>query len=150
MLSRAKGSSLLLFDEALIYPAHQKIEEIPYNNIKYSYYIMRQIEQSMITGAYLTESLFIPNQIWKQYDIKFSGLSAKTVAFQHVHALLGDIHFLTLNNTSISLFKMQELLDHTLNEFNLIQNQLSKPFPFIPEIKLEVESIDDSPTKAQV
>ena len=149
MLSRAKGSCLLVFDDTLVYPT-KKNEEIPYNNVKYSYYIMRQIEQSMITGAYLTESLFIPNQIWKQYDIKFPGLSAKTIAFQHVHALLGDIHFLTLNNTSISLFKMQELLDHTLNEFHLIQNQLSKPFPFIPEIKLEDDSIDDSPTKAQV
>ena len=135
-------------------------EEPPRSLIQVPYHQMRIIQKSIEQGAFLTPHLFCPKSVWSQIGVKFSGLSIKTSAFQdcisiirlNVPSLPDDPKFKSPMNSPIgsvstgiiSFVSDVPLLQSLLvglktahEEMITLQNQLSKPFPFIREIVVQ-------------
>lgn len=142
-------------------------ESPPSSTIKTSYWQLRIIANTIDDGGYLTPNLYVPKNLWTQYGVKFSGLSAKTAAFQTIisnlnsHLCILDLPLGnedTINDENTQLNLLQNLrnahaaLKSILEEFNNLQNQLSKPFPFIRETVKEKDDIviNSSLQKGQV
>lgn len=123
----------------------------------YPFSLLSSIRQTVVTGGFLTNyttssdeskntkpsnSLYIPRAMWTQLDLKFSALSTKHAAFdsitnvinQHTAAFQTVAHA----NTNLHLLSTCQALRFSIKsmieEFVQVQNNLSKPFPFIREI----------------
>jgi hypothetical protein len=111
-------------------------EEPPKNLAEIPFWQLRNVKKSIETGAFFTKSLFIPKHIWQQADgVKFSGLTAKTAAFEIILNLMAnDIDSLYFSADDDSL----TLAEHTFltveEELMSLRNQLSKSFPYIKEM----------------
>jgi len=142
-------------------------EPPPTSTIKTSYWQLRIIANTIEHGGYLTPTLYVPKNLWSQFGVKFSGLSAKTAAFQTIVSNLnnhlsivdipvGDENTIEDENTQLNLLQnlrnAHAALKSILEEFNNLQNQLSKPFPFIRETVKEKDEIvlNTSTQKGQV
>ena len=135
-------------------------EEPPRSLIQVPYHQMRIIQKSIECGAFLTPNLFCPKSVWSQIGVKFSGLSIKTSAFQdcisivrlNVPSLPDDPKFKSPINSPIgsvstgiiSFVSDVPLLQSLLvglktahEEMITLQNQLSKPFPFIRDVAVQ-------------
>eukprot|EP01038_Epipyxis_sp_PR26KG_P006636 gene6636-9110_t len=111
------------------------LEVLPSNVIEIPYWHLRNIKKTIEFGGFLTESVFIPKKVWNQPEVKISGLSAKTTAFQFIMTLISD----NIDNLYLSVDDVS--LEFACVAFGIIeealislQNQLSKPFPYIKEI----------------
>ena len=92
------------------------------------------MKRTITDGGFLTTEVFVPKKVWFQSDVKFTGLTAKSTAFQIiVNVLTANLETLYMSNDVTSL----ELADSSLaiveEEFVTIQNQLSKSFNYIKE-----------------
>ena len=142
-------------------------EPPPTSTLKMSYWQLRIIGNSIENGGYLTPNLYIPKNLWTQYGVKFSGLSAKTSAFQTIianlnnHLSILDLPIIDENNIEDENSQLNLLqclrnahaaLKSISEEFNNLQNQLSKPFPFIRETVKEKDDVmlQSSTQKGQV
>ena len=135
------------------HPSRQ-CEKRPESHIKLPYWQMRFVLESIFVGSFLTPTVFIPKSVWSQSGVKFCGLSMKTSAFQTIIAIIQDIKFIDEDqfNMNKSLSTLSALfldLKNANEEMVLLQNQLSKPFPFIKEVPLD-ESSKSNTIKGQV
>ena len=141
----------------------------PSSAVECPYWQLRIIKQTILTGGYITPNVYIPKVMWSQIGLKFSGLSAKTIAFQNIIQILtSNTGSLQQPDTLIESIR-ENISDETaLNEVATqfqaasssmksihddliaLQNHLSKPFPFIKEVQLEevVESPETPPTSS--
>jgi hypothetical protein len=110
----------------------------------------------------LTPKLFVSKNIWtKQYGLKFSGIAIKTSSFQHILLLINShvvpisldrLEIISSNSITtdaeksiILEFVLQANISSKVihDHFIILQNQLSKPFPFIKENIIIEENIKE-------
>ena len=132
----------------------RQCEKRPESLLKLPYWQMRFVLESISMGSFLTPSIFIPSTVWSQSGVKFCGLSMKTSAFQTIIAIIKDVKFIDKDRTNIfkSLSTLSALFSDLKNANDLmiiLQNQLSKPFPYIKEVPLD-ESSKSNAIKGQV
>lgn len=102
------------------------------------YWILRNIKRSIVSGAYITENVFVPKPAWAQADVKFAGIPTKTTAFEILLRVISSIENSHVSADEASLTPFEISLQATQDELLSLQNQLSKPFPYIKEIDLSV------------
>jgi hypothetical protein len=117
-------------------PSKTIFEECPKSLIRRPCWQMRLIERSITSGGYLNQSLFLPKIAWHQYNIKFPGYSAKINSFQSIAHFAAKIQSfnLAVDRSFDTLENLFITLSSIVDEFKMIQNQLSKAFGFIKEI----------------
>lgn len=111
------------------------MEEAPEHLSEIPYWQLRNIKKTIQTGGFLTNGIFIPQQIWTQTGVKFSGLTAKTTAFEIIIKLIDvnvDVLYPSADEDSLHLSEKNFAIVE--EELFGLQNQLSKPFPFIKEV----------------
>lgn len=108
----------------------------PQDPVLTPYWLLSNLSKTIQQGGYLTEALFVPKKVWKQSEVKFSGLSAKTAAFELIIRLIDD-NFASLyfSPDEDSLHLAEEAARNVLEELQGLQNQLAKPFNFIREVQ---------------
>jgi hypothetical protein len=113
-------------------------EEPPKNLAEIPFWQLRNVKKSIETGAFFTKSLFITKHIWQQADgVKFSGLNAKTAAFEIILNLMAnDIDSLYFSADDDSLTLAEHTFFTVEEELMSLRNQLSKSFPYIKEMSL--------------
>jgi hypothetical protein len=125
-----------------------KQEAAPDDSTEVVFWLLRNIKGTMENGGFLTKDIFIPKRIWMQQDVKFSGLSAKNTAFEIIIKLLAthtEPLYLSVDEDSLDLAEAS--FAGVYEELVALQNNLSKPFPYIKELKLsdaKDESMDGS------
>jgi len=147
------------FDEEMDpVPHHQDPPSSSITLIRQPYNVLRIIRSTIETGAFLPcqsksarnvhGSVYIPPIIWKQFGVKLSGLSAKTTAFESVIELI-EVKLENLCFPDGDLDTLIAAKDHFevfIGAIQVIQNSLSKPFPFISEIvAAPIDSPDAQP-----
>jgi hypothetical protein len=122
-------------------------EEPPKSLLLRPYWLLRVLRKVIIQGGYLSPKVFVPKLVWSQYGVKFTGLSAKTFAFEQ---LLIAIRGRELLAESVS---DHEDLAHVVIELRSLskdlmqlQNNLSKPLTYIQEATIVKDSAP-SPAK---
>lgn len=121
------------------------LEASPEDPVEVTYWLLRNIKSTMNHGGFLTKDIFIPKRIWMQHDVKFSGLSAKSAAFDIIIKLLAshtDALYFSVDEDSLDLADAG--FNYVYEELVVLQNNLSKPFPYIKELKIHDSSKDDS------
>lgn len=114
-------------------PPPPSITDIPY-------WILRNIKGSILSGAYITDSVFVPKSVWTQTDVKFAGIPAKTTAFEIILRLVSSFENFHISPEEASLNPLEVALQSAQDELLSLQNQLSKPFPYIKEIDTSISS----------
>lgn len=100
-----------------------------------TFWILRNIKKTIVNGGFLTKDIFVPKRIWIQNEVKINGFSAKTAAYDIVLKLITNhVDALYLSKDEDSLDLADAALSFVLEEMITLQNQLSKPFPYIKEI----------------
>lgn len=113
----------------------QLLSDPPVDAYEVPYWQLKNVRNTILTGGFLTKTIFIPKKVWYQSDVKFSGLTAKSTAFSIINNVISlniDTLYLSCDEASLD-FALSSLLS-TEEEFFQLQNQLSKPFPYIKEI----------------
>ena len=113
------------------------------------YWQLRAISTSIKSGGFLSPALYVPRMVWLQPGAKFSALSMKQGAFEHIMSLT-DKHIapLLLQSDLANLNATSGAFAQLVTELGMIQNDLAKPFNFISEVPI-VETLR-SPTKTRV
>jgi hypothetical protein len=110
------------------------IESQPENHAEIPYWQLRNINRTIQDGGFLTNNVFIHKKIWSQTGTKFSGVTAKTAAFEIIlQCILNNVEGLYLCDDDDSLALAQTAFAAVEDELVGLQNQLSKPFPYIKE-----------------
>jgi hypothetical protein len=120
-------------------------ESPPSNSLQLPYWQMRMITRTIENGGFLTPAVYIPKNVWTQLGVKFSGLSAKTLAFQGIVSVLINYIFeisIPPNTAEQEAPPLKDITIHQIltsmrscrEELHKLQNQLSKPFPYIREL----------------
>lgn len=140
---RKKRQSLVMFeedeqlDQFLDNVETHKFEQPPVDVLRRPYWHMRLISRAINHGEFLTPAIFIPKSVWKQLGVKFSGLHAKTSAFKTlIYLIETSVEPLVFDETEHTLNNAFLTLKSLLEELVILQNQLSKSFPFIREVQL--------------
>ena len=110
-------------------------EAPPEDTTEVTYWLLRNLRRTMESGGFLTKDLFIPKRIWIQNDVKFSGLGAKIAAFEIIIKLITnhtEALYLSLDEDSLDL--ADAAFNFVYEELVSLQNNLSKPFPYIKEL----------------
>jgi hypothetical protein len=116
-----------------------QLEEIPQNMLEVPYWtlrnIMKSIENTDSKGYFLTPSLFIPQKIWLQHDVKFSGIHMKITAFEMLIKCIqvNDIEGLYFAADEDSINYAESVFLLVEEEIANLRNSLSKFFPYIKE-----------------
>ena len=119
--------------------SNYSIPDLPNQSILTPYWVLSNIKQIIEHGGFITTDIFCPHNIWYQQDLKFSGISTKTAAFEIIIKLITnqiETLYLSLDEDSLTLAEAA-FINISEELFNL-QNQLSKPFPYIKELKPSV------------
>lgn len=153
---------LIAFEDLNVPPINDEefgaLEEPPASLVGVPYWQLRLILRTIRAGGYLTTSLYVPPVTWSQVGVKFAGLQAKTTAFQNIISVINShLSYLEMPplvdvNTPIESMtsdKMADIISKITTAFAAmklihedfvhLQNQLSKPFPFIKEVALQEE-----------
>lgn len=113
------------------------LDRPPDNIIEVPYWTLRNIKKTIIEGGFITTSIYVPKKVWNQSDVKFTGLSAKSTAFQIiVNVLTANVDTLYMSNDITSLELADSSFAAVEDEFVAIQNQLAKSFNYIKETHL--------------
>jgi hypothetical protein len=128
-------------DEGIRHPR----ELPPASILRRPYWLMRVLRRIILTGGYLTPKIYVPQIVWNQCGVKFSGLSTKTTAFEQIIVAVTSRVFPVdlpsdILSTNLALSALKMLVSDLIN----LQNNLSKPFPFIREIN--TKSLETTPT----
>lgn len=103
-------------------------------------WVLGNIQKTIEHGGYLTATLFVPAKVWKQGDVKFTGLSAKTAAFEIIIKIIeSQFSPLYFSPDEDSLSLAEDAACNMLEEMQSLQNQLSKPFQYIKEVPKHVD-----------
>lgn len=129
-----------------------KQEPTPEDPTEVVYWLLRSIKCTMEQGGFITKDIFIPKRIWMQQDVKFSGLGAKNTAFEIIIKLLvahTEALYLSVDEDSLDLAEAS--FAGVYEELVTLQNNLSKPFPYIKELKVtdSKEDMDGSDSSSR-
>jgi hypothetical protein len=106
----------------------------PTNAVKVPYWQMHVIRKTIMEGAFITPSVYVPTAVWNQVAVRFSGMAAKTSAYEAlVNIIQTQIFPLRMQLTEQSLLETYTVLRAINETLIMLQNQLSKSFPFIHE-----------------
>lgn len=97
------------------------------------------VSLSISNGCFLTSTIYISKSLWKPMDIKFVGLQTKRLAFEGIlESFVKYIQPIVSCNLRITdnLHNILKIFKVVMDEYLLLRNQLSKPFPYIKEILL--------------
>mmetsp|Transcript_17543 Transcript_17543/g.53698 ORF Transcript_17543/g.53698 Transcript_17543/m.53698 type:complete len:153 (-) Transcript_17543:40-498(-) len=114
--------------------AKSLIEPPPPLPICRPFWQMRLIKNSVENGGNLTRRLHVPKAVWQQHGMKIAGVNQKIVALQRLFVLVCktcDGHELTADGAGAFTRPLRALREFLL-EAHEIQNDLARPFPFIP------------------
>lgn len=105
------------------------------------FWLLKLLKKVIRQGGYLTNKVFVPKPVWRQDGAKFAGLSVKTPAYEqiiiNITATIYPIEMPVDEETAeIALIALKSLT----KEFSQLQNNLSKPFPFIKEVVITPDS----------
>eukprot|EP01034_Spumella_vulgaris_P022718 gene22718-28874_t len=121
------------------------LESQPENLAEIPYWQLRNINRTIQDGGFLTNNIFIHKKIWSQTGTKFSGVTAKNAAFEIIlQCVLNNVEGLYLCDDDDSLALAQTAFSTVEDELVALQNQLSKPFPYIKERGSSSTSQNDS------
>jgi hypothetical protein len=98
------------------------------------FWLLKLLKKVIRNGGFLTDKVYIPKPVWGQDGAKFAGLTIKTPAYEQIiikiTATIYPIEMPVDEETAdIALVALRALS----KEFSQLQNNLSKPFPFIKE-----------------
>eukprot|EP00298_Acanthocystis_sp_HF-20_P008884 c17963_g1_i1.p1 GENE.c17963_g1_i1~~c17963_g1_i1.p1 ORF type:complete len:287 (-),score=94.16 c17963_g1_i1:13-873(-) len=105
-----------------------RLEPKPANATLVPFWLMRQLSLIMADGAFLTQKLYIPKEVWSQKGMRITAISAKISCCQ---ALLS--HITKLRQFDINEISLLKAIDLMLDEMGTHQNNLSKYLSFIEE-----------------
>lgn len=106
----------------------------PGTSIEMPYWILRNIQKTIEKGGFLNGNLYIPKRVWTQNDVKFSGVTAKMAAFEIIIKMVSThVDGLYMSNDIDSMELADVAFINVLDELLSLQNNLSKPFPYIKE-----------------
>ena len=110
-------------------------EPEPQNPLRRPYWLLRLVRQSVRQGGFITPKLHVPALVWQMDRASFAGLSVKTRAFEACLILLLD-RVLPLEKPrgpqdGALARQALQAFGTVRAEFDQLQNQLSRPFPFI-------------------
>lgn len=75
----------------------EKLEDPPSWPPRQPFWQLRQIRRSILFGGYIGPKVFIPKEVWRQHNAKFTGLSVKGSAFEslivQVHKYISPVTF---------------------------------------------------------
>lgn len=93
----------------------------------------------------------MPKLVWSQYGMKFTGLSVKTAAFEHLMiAVTSRIYPAELPTDAYTTATALDTMRALNNDLVQLQNNLSKPFPFIKEISARESTISSQSSGSNV
>ena len=154
--TKRKRQSLLLFEEDsflnMSSSSLQAKEYVapPVEPAKRPFWQMRNVQNSITEGAYLTPCIYIPSAVWSQVGVKFAGLHAKTTAYKSLIHLMSTLASLPFDDTEHALMNALLSIKSVSEEIVLLQNHLSKSFNFIREVSVPVEEKESNSSKSQV
>ena len=108
------------------------------------FWLLKLLKKVIRGGGFLTDKVYIPKIVWNQDGAKFAGLNIKTPAYEQIIInITSTIYPIEMpvdeHSADIALAALQSLT----KEFHHLQNNLSKPFPFIKELS-DVSSSGES------
>lgn len=118
-----------------------ELEAPPTGIILHSFWQMRIISTTIRHGGFLTPQIYIPKDVWTQTGAKFSGLSAKMQAFEHIDAAMDQ--FITPLKMKLSESYLEAAFvafQSAMQEFNLVRKSLAKSFPYITPDDTDTDS----------
>ena len=116
------------------------LEKCPLSLPLETYWQLRIIRNTILNGGYLTTDVHIPRAVWFQSNIKISGISFQVAAFEQIYLFItSKIIPLTHNANLTELKEAQQTFCAFSLELETIQNNLSKPFPFICPVESAVK-----------
>ena len=99
------------------------------------FWLLRLLKKVIRGGGYLTDKVYVPKPVWCQDGAKFAGLSIKTPAYEQIIIkITATIYPIEMPVDEESAAAALVALKALMKEFNQLQNNLSKPFPFIKEL----------------
>lgn len=109
------------------------------------FWLLKLLKKVIRSGGFLTDKVYVPKPVWCQDGAKFAGLSIKTPAYEQIIIkITATIYPIEMpvdeESANIALVALKALM----KEFSLLQNNLSKPFPFIKEM-----NVVTSPTESR-
>jgi hypothetical protein len=128
-------------------PSHHQFIEPPTSQIEVPFWLLSNIRASIKEkGSFLTRSLYLPGKIWYQSDIKFSGFSSKSTAFDIILNLLNstELDELYFSYDEDTLYQVDILFLDFNDQLLTLRNQLSKSFPYIKEIRSSTSTSSSS------
>ncbi len=120
----------------------EPLEVVPTSQFLRPYWLLRVLRRVILSGGYISSRIYVPKLVWSQPGVKFTGLSAKTSAFEQLLIAIKSRVFLAepLPHDSEGLYNTVTELKHLSRDLIQIQNNLSKPLPFIREVTLAKEN----------
>jgi len=125
-----------------------RFEMPPKSLVGLPYWQLRVIKCTIESGGFITPSLFFPQQVWLQHQMKFSGLAVKSAAFTDILSSINTIVFNLEVPPASDLMGLRTLV-HSFSvvrsDFMALQSQLSRSFPYIdPPSESGAESAESS------
>lgn len=109
----------------------------PASPARVPFWLLKLLKKVIRSGGFLTDSVYVPKPVWRQDGAKFAGLTIKTPAYEQiiikVTAIVYPIEMPVDEESANEALVALKLL---MKEFSQLQNNLSKPFPFIKEVSL--------------
>lgn len=109
------------------------------------FWLLKLLKKVIRHGGFLTDKVFVPKPVWCQDGAKFAGLSIKTPAYEQIIIkITATIYPIEMPVDEQSAAIALVALNTLAKEFSQLQNNLSKPFPFIKEM-----NVASTPTETQ-
>ncbi|CAM9481627.1 unnamed protein product [Phaeothamnion confervicola] len=122
------------FEQLELDPNHT-IEPAPDQLARRPYWIMRLVMQTIEQGGYITPRLFAPRGVWTQVGVKFTGFAQKVNAMEALLVMtLQKVIVLPKPTDAESRRESLRVFMEFRHQVQKLQNDLSRPFPFISEV----------------
>jgi hypothetical protein len=107
------------------------------------FWLLKLLKKVIRNGGFLTDKVYVPKPVWCQDGAKFAGLTIKTPAYEQIIIkITATIYPIEMpvdeESAGIALVALKVLT----KEFGQLQNNLSKPFPFIKEMNVAPSSTE--------
>eukprot|EP00741_Cyanophora_paradoxa_P019470 tig00021127_g18795.t1 len=116
---------MLHFEEARIV-GKPPTDKGPSSPLHRPFWLMARLQESMETGGYLTEKLYVPRDLWLQRGAKIQAIQAKMGFCQELKA-----EILHLEKAAESRERFPEVLEEFKQRVLQMRNALSKALPYI-------------------
>eukprot|EP00033_Pygsuia_biforma_P004545 GCRY01004985.1.p1 GENE.GCRY01004985.1~~GCRY01004985.1.p1 ORF type:complete len:322 (+),score=48.54 GCRY01004985.1:91-1056(+) len=109
-------------------PKEVILETCPSSPLQRPFWLMRVLAESMLSGGFFTQTLYVPREIWYQANVKLSSIATK---FDTCEILLGCLQKLSKEDVSASSDLLEKLAEFCA-VLDDIHSTLSKSLSFIP------------------